>query len=479
MQIEILDPVRSKLSPKEDIDKILPCLAYESEYRIKGEYGSIKKNNEAYVINRGSGKFFTGLIPRIQTYCQNKGIKIDINGQLEILKPEKAPYLPGFTFRDDQLQTMKSIMDNQRGVIKNATGTGKTVLAGGICSIWPSAHTIFLCQTLDLLQQSYKAFTEQFGFKNVITLGGGKNQFDWPDKPAIVISTSQTFKNLPILEHCTWPDIMICDEVHHLTEKHSMMAEILKQVLAPVRIGLSAELPKTEKGRLILEGYIGPVIGKFTYSDGIEAGVLAIPLINLIPIPYNAEIGETSRYRNVHDEKGDLLKGMYQKGIVENKSRNRLALIEAINSIKQGQSCLILTARETEHGKILSEMAKDVFDIDIPFIYGVTEKEARQKIQNDLEKKKIKCVISNVIWKEGINIPSLDHVINIGGEKWPIQVVGRGSRTTKDKKILNFTDFLDPYQWLSHHTVLRLIEYAKQGFLDQKKLYTIFSKNNI
>lgn len=463
MNIEVLDPVWSRFSPKADIDKILPCLTYQVEQYAIGP-------TERSMIHHGNGRLLTGLIPRVKKYCERMGFPLTVNGEFLYPAEKNIPFLPGFTFREDQVKTIKSVIEKERGVIQNATGTGKTVIAGAICSIWPSSHIIFLCHTLDLLQQAKKAFTEEFGFKNVISLGGGEKDFDWPKEPTIVVSTIQTLRRFQLIDHCEWADIIIVDECHHLASKNSMIAEILKQSLAPIRIGLSAELPKTDKGRMILEGYLGPVIGEFTYQEGVAAGVLAKPLFNLIPVPYSEEIGNTNHYHNRTDENGNLIKGIYQKGIIENKSRNRLALLEAMKSINDGESVLILTSRDTQHGHIISKMAKDIFDIDIPFIYGDTEKEIRQEMKDALERKEIKCIISNVIWKEGINIKSLNHVINIGGEKSPTQIVGRGSRTTDTKKWVKIVDFLDPYKFLNNHTVQRLICYAEQGWLNYHDL---------
>lgn len=467
MRIEIQDPVWSRFSPKEDIDKILPCLTYEKEGWYQGEYKKEKSKCSAYMINK-SGRVLTGLIPRIWQYCERTNLGgVPIDGYTEFLEPDKPlPILPGFIFREDQLKAIVAVIANQRGIIKNATGTGKTVVAGAICSIWPSKHIIFLCHTLDLLSQAERAFTQQFGFKNIWTLGDGKNKFDWPKAPTILISTVQTLRRMDLMSYCDWADIVIVDECHHLQDKDGMMAEVLKQTMAPVRIGLSAELPKTEKGKLVLEGYIGPIIGEFTYQEGVKAGILAKPLMNLIAVPYNDDIGDTAKYGNTVEEGIIIAKGMYQRGIIENKSRNRLALTEAINSVENGDSVLILTARDTQHGFIIQEMARDIFDIEIPFIYGDTKKDDRQIMQDLLQSKQTKLVCSNVVWKEGINIPSLDHVINIGGEKFPTQIVGRGSRATATKKFVKVTDFLDPYRFLSHHTVMRLIVYAGEGWLN-------------
>ena len=400
MEVEVIDQTYSRLKPLEDLELVIPCLSYPHEHWRRGVYGKTKNKYEASMIHRGGGKFLSGLLPRIQKHCHENGISLTIPYLPEELLPEQLPRLPGITFREDQISILESIIDNQRGVIKSATGTGKTILAGGICSIWPSRHISFLCHTLDLLSQAERVFRQQFKFNNVWVLGGGENYFDWPEEPTILISTIQTYKNLDLRKHCDWADIIILDECHHLSDKNGMFAKVLEDTLAPIRIGLTATPPshkiKERKELLTLEGYLGPIIGDFSYQEGMEAGILARPLINLLAVPYSPTIGELQRFKDI-----------YQKGIMENRARNRMILTEAHKSILAGESVLILTSADTDHGHILKEMAMDLFDLDIPFVYGKTDKQSRQELQDMLESKEIKAVISNVVWKEGINIPSM------------------------------------------------------------------------
>jgi superfamily II DNA or RNA helicase len=138
------------------------------------------------------------------------------------------------------------------------------------------------------------------------------------------------------------------------------------------------------------------------------------------------------------------------------------------DEVDNGKSVLILTGKEIEHGKILQQMARDVYGEDIPFLYGSTSKEDRIDFKELLKSRKLKCAIANIIWYEGINIPPIDIIINAEGGKASgktLQKAGRGLRTAEGKTHLVIVDFLDPYKYLSHHCVLRLITYAEQGWL--------------
>lgn len=98
MKIEILNPVWSKLSPKEEIKKILPCLSYEKEFWIPGEYKKEQQNIKAYMIDQRNGEFLTGLIPRIIKYSGRMNLQVELDSPMDFLSPQNLiPQLPGFT----------------------------------------------------------------------------------------------------------------------------------------------------------------------------------------------------------------------------------------------------------------------------------------------------------------------------------------------------------------------------------------------
>jgi superfamily II DNA or RNA helicase len=106
--------------------------------------------------------------------------------------------------------------------------------------------------------------------------------------------------------------------------------------------------------------------------------------------------------------------------------------------------------------------------VSVPFIYGSTSRELRFRTLERLKSKKTKAVICSRVWKEGINVPSLNHIINAVGlkeEKAVLQAAGRGLRTTDEKTTVKITDFLDPYKYLAEHSVLRMSVYIRKGWL--------------
>lgn len=436
-------------------NQIRDSCRYKKEIYKPGPFSKTKSIIEASMVN--NKKFLTGLLPRVLEYCDNKQIQYEAKKR-NILLPMMAskPTLQGIKFREDQKGAIHEACIALRGIIKAPTGSGKTVIAGGICSMLPTARILFMCHTLDLLTQTYDEFIA-WGLKNVVMIGGGSKVYaDEIENQCIIVATIQSIHNMKYSNFKNF-DVIIIDEAHHVTEGSSY-TKFLEKIDAPIRIGLTATPPqKGSYAELITEGYLGPVIAELTIEQGMKMGIIAKPVIDLLPVPYISRISELKSYREI-----------YQEGIINNKVRNNIILQYTLDEIDNGKSVLILTGKEIEHGKILQQMARNVYGEEIPFLYGSTSKEDRIDFKELLKSRKLKCAIANIIWYEGINIPPIDVIINAEGGKASgktLQKAGRGLRTAEGKTHLVIVDFLDPYKYLSHHCVLRLIAYSEQGWM--------------
>jgi superfamily II DNA or RNA helicase len=158
---------------------------------------------------------------------------------------------------------------------------------------------------------------------------------------------------------------------------------------------------------------------------------------------------------------------VYQEGIVDNLARNMTIVVTAKNLVAQNMSVLINVTR-IEHGKRLEALGKE-FGVKCKFIYGADGEFVRSVVKNALESKSIKCVIASHIFKEGVNIPSLNCCINAAGGKSEIatlQALGRGLRATKTKKEVLIIDFKDTSsKYLRAHFRARYKVYKKNGWV--------------
>lgn len=461
--ITVLDAVHAK-ADAEARTIIRGALAYKASVwrrnRRTGRRDQTIQTSHLITGRKGTGgTFLSGLIPRVTKYAKKNNRNIKVTDDSEFIPHSAYPKLKGITFRPDQKKALRAVRRRQRGRIVFPTGSGKTVIAGGIMSMFPECRILFLCHTKDLLFQTMHAL-QSFGFQ--VTVYGGGYKIDNPDKifsksKLIMLSTIQSFVNIPQEKHFGFFDMTIVDEVHHVNSRDSQYGKVMESNLCPRRYGLTATEPTDKKQELINEGYFGPTIAELTLEEGIITGIIATPEMNVIPVPYDVRMNKKCQGR---------FKKYYEHGIVKSRVRNKLIADQIIETIQKQESVLTIIERQ-EHGKLLQKMLK-LRGVSVPFIYGSTSRELRSSTLERLKSKKTKAVICSRVWKEGINVPSLNHIINAVGlkeEKAVLQAAGRGLRTTDEKTTVKITDFLDPYKYLAEHSVLRMSVYIRKGWL--------------
>jgi superfamily II DNA or RNA helicase len=246
---------------------------------------------------------------------------------------------------------------------------------------------------------------------------------------------------------------------HMVSSLKGMYGYVLQRTLAPVRIGVTATMPYRDEAKFALEGLIGPKLGELTVKEGNEIGIIAKPEIQIIEILGGGGLETYTDYKKV-----------YQEGIVNNILRNRNIIEEAKEQVQRGKSVLINVNR-IEHGYRLEDLAKEM-KLDCKFIHGAADEDTRDRIKKALDSKETMCVIASAIFKEGVNIRSLDTCINAAGQKSEIatlQALGRGLRTTKDKKTVLIIDFKDTgNKYLRRHFRARYAIYKKNGWINEE-----------
>ena len=442
MKIEIVDGTWCAAIDEEARRKIERLLRHEVIWFVSGQYSKIRKARLASFVDSRSGFFLSGFLPRVL----KRFPQAEVIGELPKFGHyfndlDKRPL--GITFRSDQLQAIKAVCDEQRGVIHFATASGKTVIAAGIINCFDDRNKVlFLAHSKEIVQQTYERF-KQYGFRAGILTGEVKENLDCH----VLCATHQTY-----IKDIREADIVIVDEAHHAQSVESNYGKILTSINARVRIGLTGTLPNSKEGKLALEGLIGPVIAKLTIQDGIDKKILSRPKITLLPIKKRGTFAQLKIYRRIREE-----------AIVNNRSRNKLIAKAALRRAAKGKSVLIIV-QEINHGSNLySVMANQAV-----FLQGRTPGATRKMVKQKFIEKREKIVITTNIWNEGVDIPTLDCVVIAFGGKAntrTIQAIGRGLRRTKDKSRVEVIDFLDPYRFLAEHLVARLNIYKKEGLL--------------
>lgn len=432
---------------------IKPILSFPSVYYTQGMYRKERKETSKSVMVKGKigiHYFWAGLVDRIMDYCKGQDIKVTIIDEskedMEIYEPE----LLGITFRPDQLRLLNNFLDKPRGILVAPTGSGKTVLGFGCLSAFPQAKALWLCHKKTLLEQTYDE-AKKFGFRSVGRVGDGYAEYH----EQLTIATRQSFRKLAD-EYGHYYDIVVVDETHHVASIKSEYAYVLTNVPAPIRLGLTATLPREGESYLTAVGLIGPVVGEMTINEGAELGILATPRIKIIKLPKNHEISQLRQYSDV-----------YSAAVVCRKDRNERIAAIAKSHADQNETVLIMI-NHIEHGeRIQAEL--EHLGVRSFFVRGSTESDARSAAKKALTDKSIHVVICSSVWTEGINIPTLNVVIAAAGGKAEIgvlQSIGRGLRKTKDKEEVFIYDFFDgSHKYLIEHFGERICLYSENNWI--------------
>jgi superfamily II DNA or RNA helicase len=427
-EIQILDPIECKVSAAV-ANEIRSEFSFLKEYWIPGPFRKLRKESMHSTLLKnkdGTYCFYTGSLNRVQKILLEKGWEVITNGKIIRVEPV-SPFLPGITFRDEQLYAIYTALKQQRGIIQHPTGTGKTLLGCAILSGFWGHPFLWLCHTKDLMYGAAKEI-KSFGF-DVGLIGDGHAE----PLHDVVVSTRQSFVERAEEYGKRFVGVLV-DEAHHISAFEGEYARILTAVPAPLRFGLTATMPDKPEAKLAVEGLLGPLLDVVTVNEGNELGIIAKPRIRIVKLPLRRSVSDLKKYADV-----------YSAGVVNNDDLNYSIVMNAKRHVEKGDSVLCIIT-QIEHGQNLLRWAAST-GVKAEFVFGKTDGENRLAVRDALNKKDIHFVICSQIWNEGINIPELNVIMNGAGGKSEIrtlQIIGRGLRKTKEKDEIWIYDWFNP-----------------------------------
>jgi len=423
-----LNPVWSRIIPNS---KFFKTLREELSY-TKVIWSNKKKEFRKFSCVSPYGFFGSGFLEVIEERWPEITIKRNQNmtklGMISI----------SCKLRDYQINAISTSLKKKRGIIYAPTGSGKTVIAAALISSISSC--IFIVHTRALLEQQRKNLKNLLG-EEIGILGSGEREIN-----KIMVCTIQSLSNLEKRELKKFEhyQMLLVDEAHHA---HSdSYQKILRIIKAPYRFGLTATPHQlwTKEEYMKTTAFIGPIIYKVRYQELEKKGFLACPIVYIFTIN--------------HPRLNSNWSEIYKRSIVENKKRNKL-IAQLAKRISVRRSVLIQVAL-IEHGENIVKFLPDAF-----LVKGETPKEVQNQIKEALKRKDIRIVISTTVWKEGVDIPSLDCVINAVGKKSRISTIQSVGRALRPKEKAYIIDFLDLNQkYLEDHSKERLKIYKSLGW---------------
>jgi superfamily II DNA or RNA helicase len=386
-----------------------------------------------------------------------------------ILKNEDGSFVKGKPFAPYGYQNdgIQKAIAQQRGILKLATGAGKTVLASGIIAELGVIPAIFYVTSTDLLKQAYDEFTQYIRLNNMPVkigrVGGG-----YKDIQDITVMTVQTAVRAldgkwkkydeedendntdisdikaDIAELIQNAKLIIFDECQHVAaDTCQIIAD--SSLNARWRYGLSAT-PWRDKGDdMLIDACFGKQIIDINASWLIKEGFLVKPNIAFIKMD------------NLKGERLGAYPSVYKTAIVENTYRNTVIAQLAQNLVDQGR-CVLVLVQQIAHGETLQEMIPDSV-----FLHGSCSKKTREKHIELMRTGHAPVTIASTIFDEGIDVKPLNALILAGGGKSPTRALQRIGRVIRQytypdgikKSDAYVYDFYDHQKYLSQHASSR------------------------
>lgn len=414
-------------------------------------------------------RFSLGLLPRVERFLNNHNHPYIVLDNRPLIK--RAPECDisaflanmGKTPFPHQIEALEAAKAQERGIIRIATGGGKSIVSAMITAYFNKPTIIYVIGK-DLLYQFHDLFSKIFQTKIGI-IGDGKCEVHkiniasiWsigqafglkkqPDDDADEITIPKE-KYQDIRQAATQSAIHILDECH-LAACDTIQG--LFKILKPERLyGLSASPWRDDGADLLVENYLGTRIIDISAKTLIDSGHLVKPLIKFISTP---------KMKGLSNKKYQTI---YSSYIINNDDRNEMIAKAAIKLTEQNYQTLVLF-HNISHGEIIYDLLKDKISCEL--LSGADNSKTREATKKKLESREINCIIASKIFDIGVDLPSLSGLVVAGGGKSSVralQRIGRVIRQYPGKTNAAIIDFADQAPYLLDHAEIRKKIYEQE-----------------
>ena len=503
----IISNVESRIAgflPDNVQDELYNALSYtlegiEYSPLCRNKVWNVKEKKFDFVIPKWDGvtrlykpkrgqTFYTGLLSTvIDVLAKNKVdfVKTDMRERPAINMPSLVfTPQPGYIEREYQQRCINAAYSHTRGILKMATGSGKTVVGTELIARIKTGPFMFYVLTKDLLDQAYRTLSQYLN-EPIGRIGGGECDIKMInvctiqtavrainlDNKAFKISDyqfddedSETWKqeNVTSIERMQQIKSVInaakgifFDECHHASA-NTCRDVICASPMAYWKFGCSGTPYREDGAEIMLQALFGKNIVDINASWLIEHGYLCTPYIIFEPVNHTIKLHSW--------------KAIYKHCVAGNDEFNAHVADTAKYLIGQGLSTLILVQQKIQ-GRYIQSLLNDV-----PFVTSDTPTKQRRETLDSFRAKKTICMIATTLCDEGIDIPCLDIVLMAGGGASATRVhqrIGRSLRinpyvsSRRDKSVVVYYE----------HDAKYLDKHAKKArkIIKEEPLFNILS----
>ncbi len=409
----------------------LPGARFSTRYKPGGRGGWDGKRHLMFRDGISTGLFF-GMKDELK---RQNGITFLVKYELEDLARTDDTTQSNRQFQND---CVKAMLDTPYGgLILNATGSGKTYIAG-LFFRKVAEQAVFVVDELTLLHQARVELSKVLG-EPVGVIG---NQEWEPQRVTVAtIQTLATHKRQTAKGRATrfrkWAlgvGVVIVDELHLALNRRNF--KVLDSIKPKRRYGLTATLKLEHKDvRLRAYAQCGPVLYSYSLMKGVKQGYLAQGVVIMADVPSDGVATKFDHH------------SMYESFIMDNRPRNVRAAKIARAAHQVGHSVVVICDRPG-HVRKLSRLLND---IPHRTAHGGVTSADRIKACAEFDRGKIRLLVVNRVFKKGINLKRISFIVECSGLKDPndaLQKFGRGVRLSPGKQGLIFVDIRDVFSTL-------------------------------
>lgn len=415
----------------------------------------IKWDGSKKLFNIQTRQFPIGLLTHVSNILTNMGINVQYINKRTYNNCDKEYNIANFNMREYQTNVVMASVINGNGIIKAATGSGKTTMAArtiGAIGKW----AIFIVHTRDLLYQTIESFSRIFPEEKIGQIGDGvfdyqpitvatmqslaiigniKYQSYKYDEDGANIKESKSYYEREEIKSkfCEYKNkigIVMFDEVQLICSQTAYSVRFLFDN-ANYAFGYSASPWRDDGSDMMIEAAFGSRICDVTASELIDLGYLVQPHIIIKQV--NNNIWSGKKYQEI-----------YESAIVNNVMRNMQVAHDAYDQYSAGRNTLVLV-NYIAHGEILEKMLRE-FGAPAIFISGKSKMKQRRQVIQDMRSGKAPIVIASTIADVGLDVPILQSVVEAGAGKSSVtalQRLGRIMRPSYGKDKCYFITYRD------------------------------------
>jgi len=381
-----------------------------------------------------------------------------------------------------QIQALNATKQHDRGIIRVATGGGKTLIAALIVSNIGKKAIVYVIGK-DLLYQIHKFFECLFPSVKVGIIGDGKCEIGdiniasvWTvgcalgiQKGHVLYESDNDEAKMEPAKYGKIRQMMQEAKVNILDECHvaacQTIQEIAKHISPEHFYGMSASPWRDDGADLLIESVLGQNIVDISASKLIREGLLVKPVIKFERVPKMP--GLKKNFQTI-----------YKNYVVENNVRNQMVTDATDSLVSKGYKTLVLY-NSVRHGKILYDQISK--RVPCVLLSGKDSQKVRLQAREDLNEKKIGCIIASRIFDIGVDMPSLSGLVIAGCGKSSVRALQRIGRVIRrhsfynsriknmdKKKLAAVVDFVDDAAYLKYHAQERKKIYSTEEEFDIK-----------